>query len=66
MTGTAVAQTISGRVLSSDNKPVADAVISAPGAKTVRSGKDGHFTISGVAAGAVLSVWHDGYYTKLE
>lgn len=66
MTGTAVAQTISGRVLSSDNKPVADAVISAPGAKTVRSGKDGHFTISGVADGAVLSVWHDGYYTKLE
>lgn len=66
VSGAAMAQSITGRVLSSDNKPVADAVISAPGAKTVRTGKDGRFTITGVKDGAVLSVWHDGYYTKQE
>lgn len=66
VSGAAMAQSVSGRVLSSDNKPVAGAVISAPGARTVRTGKDGRFTITGLKDGAVLSIWHDGYYTKQE
>ncbi len=66
MTTAAMAQKISGRILSTDNKPVEGAVISAPGAKSVRTDKDGNFTISGVKDNSVLSVWHDGYFTKLE
>lgn len=66
MVGTAMAQKISGRVLSTGGKPVADAVITSPGAKTVRTDKDGLFTISGVKDGAVLNIWHDGFFTKQE
>lgn len=66
MSATAMAQNISGRVLSSGNKPVANAVVSAPGLKSVRTDKDGNFTLKGVKDGTVLSVWHDGYYKKQE
>jgi TonB-linked SusC/RagA family outer membrane protein len=66
ISGTAMAQKISGQVLSSDNKPVADAVISSPGAKTVRTDKNGRFSIDGIKDGSVLQIWHDGYFTKHE
>lgn len=60
------AQNIKGKVLSSDNKPVADAVVSCPGMKSVRTDKEGSFTLSNVKDGAVISIWHEGYYTKAE
>lgn len=59
----AYAQTLSGVVTSSDMQPVADAVITCPGCNTVRTDKDGHFTIEGVADGATIKVWHEGYFT---
>ena len=58
------AQKLSGRVLSTTNEPVADAVISSPGCETVRSSADGSFTMEGVKAGNALNVWHDGFFQR--
>lgn len=60
----AVAQTLTGRVLSSSNEPIADAVISSPGCEAVRSAADGSFSIEGLQAGSPLTVWHDGYFQR--
>lgn len=60
----AMAQKVSGRVLGSDNKPVADAVVSCQGLSSVRTDSDGRFTLDGVKDNSVLSFWHEGYYTK--
>ena len=59
------AQKVSGYVFTSDNKPVADAVISSQGCESVRSGNDGSFTINGVKEGQPLNVWHDGFFNKV-
>jgi TonB-linked SusC/RagA family outer membrane protein len=58
------AQKLSGRILSTTNEPVADAVISSPGCETVRSSADGSFTIEGVKTGNALNVWHDGFFQR--
>lgn len=57
------AQSLSGRVLSSSNTPVADAVITSTGCTTVRTDKDGLFTMEGVKDGATIRVWHEGFFT---
>ncbi|MBR3530158.1 MAG: SusC/RagA family TonB-linked outer membrane protein [Bacteroidaceae bacterium] len=57
-------QSISGRVLNSDNQPIADVVISCPGCSTVRTDADGRYLIEGVKEGSSISYWHDGYYTQ--
>lgn len=57
------AQPLSGRVLSSNNQPVADAVITCSGCATVRTDKDGHFTMEGIKEGATIRVWHEGFFT---
>ena len=59
------AQRVSGYVYTSANQPIVDAVISCSGGESVRSAKDGSFTISGVKDGQTLSVWHDGYFRKV-
>lgn len=63
-TGT-YAQQLKGHVYASDNEPVADAVITSPGCKTVRSAEDGTFVMEGVAKGNPLTVWHDGFFQKV-
>lgn len=62
--GGAYAQKISGRIFSSTNQPVVDAIISSTGCESVRSATDGSFTIEGVKSGHAINVWHDGYYTQ--
>lgn len=57
------AQSVSGYVVSSDSRPIADAVITCPGCATVRTDKDGHFTIEGVKTGATIKIWHEGFFT---
>ena len=64
-TGT-YAQQLKGHVYASDNEPVADAVITSPGCKTVRSAEDGTFVMEGVAKGNPLTVWHDGFFQRSE
>lgn len=63
-TGT-YAQQLKGHVFTTTQQPVADAVITSPGCKTVRSGEDGAFVIEGVAKGNPLTVWHDGFFQKV-
>ena len=58
------AQKLSGRILTSSNQPVAEAVISSPGCETVRSAADGSFTIEGVKEGQALNVWHEGFFQR--
>lgn len=60
------AQKITGFIISSNNQPVADAVISATGIETVRSAQDGSFTIEGLKEGSILNIWHEGYYQKAQ
>lgn len=59
------AQKLSGRVLTSANEPLADAVISCPGCETVRSSADGTFAIDGIREGQPLTVWHDGFFQRV-
>lgn len=61
-----VAQKITGYVISSTNQPIAEAVISCKGCTSVRSAKDGSFTIEGVKDGSVLNFWHENFYTRDE
>ena len=58
------AQTLTGRVVTSTNQPVVDAVISSPGCESVRSDSDGSFTIQGLHDGSALTVWHDGFFQR--
>jgi TonB-linked SusC/RagA family outer membrane protein len=62
---TASAQTLKGRVVTSANEPVPDAVISSPGCESVRSAADGSFAIEGVKQGEPLNVWHDGFFQRV-
>lgn len=57
-------QAITGRVITSSNMPIAEAVISSPGCETVRSAEDGSFTLQGVKEGNPITVWHDGYFQR--
>ena len=57
-------QVITGRVITSANTPVAEAIISSPGCETVRSAEDGTFTLQGVKEGNPITVWHDGYFQR--
>jgi len=58
------AETLKGVVLSLDKTPVADAVVSAPGVKTVRTGSDGSFTLVDIAGNKSVSIWADGFFTQ--
>ena len=57
-------QVITGRIVTSANTPIAEAVISSPGCETVRSAEDGTFTLQGVKEGNPITVWHDGYFQR--
>ncbi len=59
------AQSLRGRVLTSANQPIADAVISSPGCETVRSTSDGSFSLEGVQEGQAVTVWHDGFFQRV-
>ncbi len=61
----AYSQQLSGHIWSTANQPIADAVISSPGCKTVRSAEDGAFTIEGAAKDNPLTIWHEGFYQKV-
>ncbi|HET9569963.1 MAG TPA: SusC/RagA family TonB-linked outer membrane protein [Bacteroidales bacterium] len=58
------AETLKGKVLSSDKKPVTDAVVSFPGAKNVRTATDGSFTLENVSPEGTITIWADGYYSQ--
>jgi TonB-linked SusC/RagA family outer membrane protein len=58
------AETLKGIVLSLDKSPVVDAVVSAPGAKSVRTDSNGSFTIEDISRGQSLFVWADGFFTQ--
>ncbi|MBP5387889.1 MAG: TonB-dependent receptor plug domain-containing protein, partial [Prevotella sp.] len=61
----AYSQQLSGHIWSTANQPIADAVISSPGCKTVRSAEDGAFTIEGATKDNPLTIWHEGFYQKV-
>lgn len=52
-----------GRVLSSANKPVADALVSSPGCQAVRTDSLGRFVLMNVEEGAQVTILRDGYNT---
>lgn len=55
-------QKISGRILSTLNKPIEGAIISATGAEDATSGADGTFQMKLKAGTLQISVWAVGYY----
>ena len=57
-------QVVSGRVLNSDNQPIADVVVECPGCNSVRTDADGRYVLEGVKEGSSVSFWHDGYYSQ--
>ncbi|MDR0989422.1 MAG: SusC/RagA family TonB-linked outer membrane protein [Prevotellaceae bacterium] len=57
---------VSGKILSSLNTPIQDAIVSAKGAENVTSDSDGSFQIELKAGVDHLSVWASGYYTVNE
>ena len=57
-------QVVSGRVLNSDNQPIADIVVECPGCNSVRTDADGRYVLEGVKEGSSVSFWHDGYYSQ--
>lgn len=59
-------RTISGKILSSLNTPVKEAVISAQGSETVKSNDDGSFQIDAEAGVDHISIWAAGYYSVTE
>jgi len=60
----ASAGTLKGKVLSSDKKPVTDAVVSFPGSRTVRTATDGSFSLENVNEDGRITVWADGFYSQ--
>lgn len=61
-----LAQKVTGRIMNSANRPVADVVITCSGCETVRSADDGTFAIEGVKKGSVISFSHEDFYPKTE
>jgi TonB-linked SusC/RagA family outer membrane protein len=59
-------QTVIGKVLSSLNKPVAGAIISATGSESVITEADGTFRINLSDETNQLTIWADGYYPVTE
>ncbi len=57
---------ISGKILSSLNTPIKEAVISMQGAESVKSNDDGSFQIEYKGEATHLSVWAAGYYSVTE
>ena len=57
-------QVITGRIITSANTPISEAIISSPGCETVRSAEDGTFKLQGVKEGSPITVWHDGYFQR--
>ena len=55
---------LSGRVVSTDNQPVAEAIVSSPGCETVRTDSNGSFTLEGVSSDNPITVWHDGFFKR--
>ena len=62
--GFAQQRSLKGRVVTSSGQPVAEAVISCPGCESVRTDKDGSFTLNGIGNDATVTVWRDGYYQR--
>ena len=54
-------RSLKGRVVTSSGQPVAEAIISSPGCESVRTNKDGGFTLKGIGNDATVTVWRDGY-----
>lgn len=60
----ASAAVVRGKVQSTDQSPVADAVITLPGHESVRSSQDGSFELKEVEATGHLTVWATGFYVQ--
>ena len=57
-------RSLKGRVVTSSGQPVAEAIISSPGCESVRTDKDGAFTLKGIGNDATVTVWRDGYFQR--
>jgi len=57
------AQSLNGQVLSTDNQPIANAVITSPGCAAVRTDEGGNFAMEGIKDGATIRVWREGFFT---
>ncbi|MDE6370750.1 MAG: TonB-dependent receptor plug domain-containing protein, partial [Duncaniella sp.] len=60
------AQTVTGEVIGTDNKPIPDVVITCSGCETVRSDADGKFSIEGVKNGSNVNFVREGYYPQTQ
>lgn len=60
------AQTVTGEVIGTDNKPIPDVVITCSGCETVRSDADGKFSIEGVKDGSNVNFVREGYYPQTQ
>ena len=60
----ATASVLKGHVLTSDKRPVADAVISCSGTESVRTGTDGAFVLDNKNEQGYISIWANGYFTQ--
>ena len=55
-------RTIRGKVLSSFNKPIKDAIIAAQGSDEIKTTEDGTFTLELKSDASSLSIWAPGYF----
>lgn len=56
------AEEIRGRVLTTGNRPVAEAIVSVPTGGSVVTDEDGNFTLELKDEATILNVWAAGYY----